>query len=168
MEKNQKNELQTINIQISSDTIQRIKSVIQQKDWEFDQGVRRILGAGLGYLEMETHLQNDSEPEKDSLIRRIIEAESLIASLQFKLFETESANQNWNLSSGAILGENIGLKNVAMKQLKRIDRLTLQNALLNKEILELKEQNEKLLNKSEIHNHWSFITLLNNLFKKNK
>lgn len=136
---------ENVQLQITQDTIQRIQSINQQNNWEFEQGIRRILGAGLGYLEMHSFIEEDPSPdEKAALIRRVIEGESIIASLQYKLFEIESVNKNWKLSSGAIQTENIGLRKAAFNHLKNIDSLTLGMAQLKKENDELKKQIEAL------------------------
>jgi len=143
MENDKKDKIQTISIDISSDTIQRIETINQQKKWGFDQGIRRIIGAGLGFLEMEMTQKDDPSPNSNTaLVKRLIEGESIIASLQYKLYEIETANKNWKLSSGAIQTENSGLRGIAFKHLEIIDTLTRSNIQLKKENLELVKELE--------------------------
>lgn len=158
-----------VQIQITQDTTQRIQFINQQNKWDFEQGVRRILGAGLGFLEMESF--DKSEPptdEKAALIRRVIEGESIIASLQYKLFEEETANKNWKLSSGAIEVENNGLRQAAFRHLQRVDELTLSNSRLTKENEELKEQIKDLTAGREQSRRSTIFRLLENILHGGK
>jgi len=153
--------IKTITLALPTATVQKIEAINQEKGWEFDQGMRRILGAGLGFLEMGELENAGADPDPHGgLVRRVIESESIIASLQFKLFESETANTNWELSSGAIATENHGLRETAFKQLERIDELTRTINQLRKENLELTKEFE---NRTKHQSKTSNLSIWNHL-----
>ena len=154
---------------ISVEQQRKLNSIIQQNNWEQENGLRRILGAGAEFFaQSEKASENTGTLEKDDLIQRVIAAESVIASLQYRLYEKECANKNWELSSGAIQTENIGLRKTAFKQLERIDTLTLRNKQLEKEVKDLSAQLDAMQCRSESDQKLGLLSFFKNYLSRKK
>lgn len=143
-----KPELVSVEIKITQETFDHLTAYIQHKGYEIDEGLRIILGAGLGYLLAhsldEGNETNSSEDNnKERLIQRLIRTEARLASIRYKMFELQQANQNWTLSSGAIYTENAGLRALAKRRTQEVTDL--QQKTKEKDILI-----EQLQGRSEI------------------
>jgi hypothetical protein len=137
----------TIEIQLTQQTLEDILALIHSEGWEEQEGLRIILGAGLGYLRVKTLPENEKEnglpKNQQQLVSRLVEAESLLAAMRFRMFELQNANKNWELSNGAVFKENIGLKNLASRHIAEIRVLKATIINLEAEVVELKNQQSK-------------------------
>ncbi|MCJ7519213.1 MAG: hypothetical protein MUO42_06025, partial [Anaerolineaceae bacterium] len=90
---------------------------------------RIIPGAGYGYLmgnpELNEDKQTDFPRNSDELIERLVKAEAIPASIRYHIYEIQQANNNWELSTGAVQKENAGLRNIAKRRLEEVDGLRL-------------------------------------------
>ncbi|BCY17254.1 hypothetical protein hrd7_11030 [Leptolinea sp. HRD-7] len=105
-------ESQKIEINISDDTREKIVLLMNERGWDWEEGLRLILGAGLGFYLAQNPINGEGENSHTNLIRQYMSAESELASLRFKVYELSESNRNWNLTQGAIEKENIALKNL--------------------------------------------------------
>ncbi len=120
-----------LEIQIDAETMREIEAAIEDNGWEYDEGLRLLLGSGLAYVKGERVLQAIesgilSKDELQRTLSRMMETETRLAVLRFRTFEAQQANQAWELSTGAIKNENQGLRAV-------VQRLREENAALRAE-----------------------------------
>ena len=108
-----------IEIEVSPETAGDIEAWISQQGLERGEALRLLLGSGLGYQKVVT--DSPPPPEEDSgteaelkrLLARLIDSESRLAATRWRMFELQGANQAWELSTGAIRAENVGMRAVA-------------------------------------------------------
>jgi len=146
-------ELIPVEIKVTQETFDDLDHYIEEKGIERDDGYRLILGAGLGYLrvnslEEENNGQVEGEANKERLIKRLIRTESSLAVTRYRMFELQNANQNWKLSSGAIYAENEGLRALAKRHADEISDLRNQILIKNSALEQCQVQLEKLVGKS--------------------
>jgi len=120
-----KTESVTLEIQVTTETAQKIQTFIQEQGWEMQEGYRYMLGAGLGFLRGEVCLQDNTKSEIEETERKrftsmICEAESHMAAIRYRLFEFQQANQAWELSTGAVYTDNRALRNLVCRQKEEI------------------------------------------------
>jgi len=125
----------TFEITVASATAREIERVIAENGWERAEGLRLLLGSGLGYVKGEKILQavesgTMTAQDLQTVVSRMMETESRLAVLRFRAFEMEKANQAWELSTGAIQNDRVGLRELAWH--------------LRDEIAALKAENERL------------------------
>lgn len=155
------NREEILKIKVTSETLSELLSLINIKGWEVGEGLRIILGAGYGYIfghsDLESEKQEGLPKTSEQLLDRLIKAEARLGSLRYRTYEIQQANSNWELSSGAIYRENVGLQNVAKKRLEEVDKLRLKVKRLEDEIEKLNQivkknegNNEKLPQKNNV------------------
>jgi len=132
-----------LQVHVTAETARDLQRLIAEKGWELEEGLRIILGTGMGYLRGERVLQavaigDKTEEEMRQLMTRLIGTESRLASALFRMQDLEQSNQNWDLSSGAIQTENVALKGVVDRQKKEIRELTAKIEELEQEIQQLR------------------------------
>jgi len=120
--------IQKIEVEVTAETAHDIENLVQEMGWDYAEGIRILLGSGLGAIRaqaaLEAHQCQDPDAEPiERMGRRLMEVESSLAVLRFRLFETNRDNEAWNLSTGAIRNENIGLKNLVERQREEINAL---------------------------------------------
>lgn len=113
---------------VSQETFEAVQEYINSMGYESQEGYRIIMGAGLGFLRAQSYSgpskNTRAESEKnDSLTARLTSAEAKLAAMHYRLFELNESNQNWDLSTGAIMNENKGLKALAERHRREIDQL---------------------------------------------
>src|SRR3972149_9661782 len=102
---------EAINLEIfvTPETAGDIESLITEKQWEKQEGLRILLGAGLAAIRTRLFDQDEIEDGFDSKLKsRLMEVEQSLAVLRFQLFEALERNRSWELSSGAIQKAKIG------------------------------------------------------------
>ncbi len=118
--------MRQIRLNITDETYEELLALIRSRGWEEEDGLRILLGAGLGALraaEFEAEEENGLPKNMAELAARLSRTESQLAYLRFRVMELEEDNRNWQLASGPIAQENEGLKAVARLRLEEIDRL---------------------------------------------
>lgn len=129
---NKKTETQkeTVQITVTSETLRELNHLIRLRNWEPSEGYRIILGAGLGYLLAQSISDSEnatgSPQDSERLTARLVQTESMLASLRFRAFELQQQTSNWELSSGAVYQENMALKNLVNRQREEIADLRLK------------------------------------------
>lgn len=122
--------LETLQITVTSETLRELDHLISLRNWEPSEGYRIILGTGLGYLLAQSLLDSENttglSQDAERLTARLVQTESMLASLRFHTFELQQQTSNWELSSGAIYQENMALKNLVNRQRKEIADLRLK------------------------------------------
>ncbi len=146
-------ELVPVEIIVTQETFDDLNNYIDEKGIDRDEGYLLILGAGLGYLRVNSlEEENDSpiagEVDKERLIKRLIRTESSLAVTRYRMFELQNANQNWKLSSGAIYAENEGLRALAKRHADEISDLRNQILIKDSALKQYQAQQEKLTKKS--------------------
>ena len=132
-------ELVTLEITVASATAREIERVMVENGWERAEGLRLILGSGLGYLQGEKTLKAIeagamTAQDLHKLVSRMMDTESRLAVLRFRAFELQRANQNWELSTGAIQNERMGLRGVVHRLREEIAALKAENAQLRRQL----------------------------------
>ena len=133
------NEVVTFEITVASATAREVERVIAENGWERTEGLCLILGSGLGYLQGEKTLkaiESGAMTAQDlhKLVPRMMETKSRLAVLRFRAFELERSNQNWELSTGAIQNERMGLRGVVHRLREEIAALKAENAQLRRQL----------------------------------
>ena len=133
------NEPATFEVTVESETAHEIERVIAENGWERTEGLRLILGSGLGYLQGEKTLkaiESGAMTAQDlhKLVSRLMDTESRLAVLRFRAFELQRANQNWELSTGAIQNDRMGLRGVVQRLREEIAALKAENAQLRAQL----------------------------------
>jgi len=131
----EQNEPVTLEITVAGETAREIERVIAENGWEHAEGLRLLLGSGLGYVKGEKILQavesgTMTAQDLQAVVSRMMETESRLAVLRFRAFEMGKANQAWELSTGAIQNDRVGLRELAWR--------------LRAEMAALKAENERL------------------------
>lgn len=129
------NEWVTFEVTVEGETARKIEHVIAENGWERADGLRLILGSGLGYIKGDQILkaiESGAMTAEDlqRLVSRMVETESRLAVLRFRAFEMEKANQAWELSTGAIQNDRIGLRGVVHRLREEIAALKAENKQL--------------------------------------
>lgn len=110
----EQDELVRLEILVDADTARDIRTTIADRGWEYAEGLRLLMSNGLAYTKGERILKAVesgalSKDELERTLSRMMETESRLAALRFRAFEIQRANQAWELSTGAIRNENLGL-----------------------------------------------------------
>lgn len=128
--KNKENEEikeETLKVKVTSETLEELLSLIKEKGWGKEDGFRIILGAGYGYLLGNPNIKDNKQTglpkNSEQIIERLVKAEARLGSIRYRAYETQQANITWELSTGAVHKENIGLRNIAKRRLKEMDDL---------------------------------------------
>jgi chromosome segregation ATPase len=129
----QEHELEKLEVWVTREMAEDLRALLQEEGWTQDEGLRLILGAGMGAVraaQAEADLENEALPEAndapptfEAMRRRLIHVEASLAVLRFRLFEAQEANRAWNLSTGAIQAENVGLNALVKRQKEDIEAL---------------------------------------------
>ena len=135
---------QTLEITLTAEAKQELEHFITEKGWETAEGYRILLGAGLGYLRsqpyQEAESDSEAEREKKQLMARLIQDESTLASMRFRMFELQQTNTNWELSTGAVFNENTALKKLVKRQAREIQSLKARLESVERELEKCKTQ----------------------------
>lgn len=142
-------ELIPVEIQVTQETFNDLNNYIEERGISREEGYLLILGAGLGYLrvnslEEESDSQIAGEIDKERLIKRLIRTESSLAVTRYRMFELQNANQNWKLSTGAIYAENEGLGALAKRHANEISDLRNELLIKDTELEKLRVQVDQL------------------------
>lgn len=129
----------TFEITVEAETAREIERVIAENGWEQAEGLRLILGSGLGYITGEKTLQavaagTMTAQDLETIVSRMIETESRLAVLRFRAFELERDNQAWELSTGAIQNDRVGLRELAWRLREEIAALKMENERLRAQL----------------------------------
>jgi len=134
----------TLEIQVTIETDKDIKTFIEEQGWDEPEGLRIILGAGLGYLRGKPFLGYVEETglfqDPKQLVILLAKAEASLASMRFRMFELQQMNNHWELSNGAVFQENIGLKNLTNRHIEEINNLHSKVSFLQAELTNLRSQ----------------------------
>ena len=97
--------------------------------WEKAEGLRIILGAGMGALQAQRQVQEDgdSDPEVKlrHLTRQLVRSEGRLAASRYRLFEAEQELRRLELSNAGLRELGIGLERANRRQLDEIEKLRL-------------------------------------------
>ncbi len=111
----------TITIQISEETDRDLENLINEIGYEYEEGLRMLLGAGIMAVRHEKE-SPDSEAKNKSW-RRWLEVEKDLAVTRYRLFREMEANRRWELSTGAVKTQNISYEKLIENLNKEIDIL---------------------------------------------
>ncbi|MCL4561176.1 MAG: hypothetical protein M1281_11235 [Chloroflexi bacterium] len=133
-----------LEVHVTEDVANDLYQFISRQGWEYEEGLRLLLGAGMGYLR-SSKILSETDPESKEkeihqLIARLVETESRLAATRFRMSELQQANESWELSTGAVNTERVGLSNVVKRQREEIDQL-------HAEVDRLKQENAQLMNR---------------------
>jgi hypothetical protein len=100
--------------------------LFQMYEWEKEEGFRLLFGAGLSFYKSKLDEQASEKDNADGnrkMKNRLMDAESQLSALRFRLYEMTESNRNWNLSTGAIQNENMALKQLVKNLREEIKEL---------------------------------------------
>jgi cell division septum initiation protein DivIVA len=117
-------------IKVLKETYEDILAAIQRNGWELEEGLRIILTLGLGYTQGQRLLQADNE-ERNRLIERLMDLESVAAVMKFRAFSFMRDNQVLDMQTGALRNTILGLETL-------VQQLREENAALRQELRRLK------------------------------
>ncbi|NPV87090.1 MAG: hypothetical protein HPY45_13910 [Anaerolineae bacterium] len=126
-----------LTLRVTPQTYDDLAELIGARGWQWEDGLRIILAAGLGYLRsnrLPEEPPNAMPQDAAALTTRLVHAESQLAAMRYRLFEIQQANADWETSSGAVYRENIGLKNLAQRHKEEIRHLQAETARLREEL----------------------------------
>jgi hypothetical protein len=123
-----------LEVEVTAETSHDLDVLIAEEGWERDDGLRIILGAGLGAVRSQrfeqarlsgvgAHPGQNIDNENRRFQVRLLKVEQSLAVLRFKLFEAQQANTSWELSTGAIRNENLGLRGTLERQRNELSAL---------------------------------------------
>ncbi|WP_299029867.1 hypothetical protein [uncultured Thermanaerothrix sp.] len=130
-----------LTIEVDSETAAEIVAVLQAEGWQPAEGYRLLLGAGLGYAQGQAVLRQIASGQLSEaeamrqLLERLTLVEGKLANTRFRLFEVETENKHWHLTSGAIRTQNVILNEYA-------EKLKAENEALRREIAALRARVE--------------------------
>ena len=130
-----------LTIEIDAQTAAEIEATLRAESWQPAEGYRLLLGAGLGYAQGQDLLRQVeagqlSEPEAvRQLLERLTLVEGKLVNARFRLFEVETENKHWHLTSGAIRTQNAILS-------EYVEKLKAENEALRRDVDALRTQME--------------------------
>jgi len=130
-----------LEIEVTRETAGELKALVAAFLWEPNEGLRMILGAGIGALitERSKEVQTDSEKIRQ-ISRLLVESEGRLASTRFNLSEAKQALKRWELSNGAIRELIVSIEQVIRRQNQEIDELKSRLKQRDEEIKRLRAQ----------------------------
>ena len=135
-------DLVKLEITVTPETARDIDKLLSEQGWDSTEGLRILLGMGLGAVRGEQARSKD-ESAKKRMVARLMEVEGSLAVLRSRMFEMEKANQSWELSTGAIRTQNIGFQGLINRQKEEIAELKKVNLSQQDEINSLYSQLDK-------------------------
>jgi hypothetical protein len=107
-----------LEVDVAPETADEIRKLVAARGWEFAEGLRILFGAGIAALKASALKDQDSsESESDRMLRHAAENEQAVALLRYRLYETQKANEAWDLSTGAIHNQNAGFRAIIDRQI---------------------------------------------------
>ena len=116
-----------LEVEVAPETADDIRKLLAERGWDSAEGLRILFGAGIGALKalaLEDGYSDESESER--MLRHAAENEQALALLRFRLYETQKANEAWDLSTGAIHNQNAGYKAIIDRQIGELAELKRQ------------------------------------------
>jgi hypothetical protein len=113
-----------VQIEVTTEMPEDLKEIIQSYYWDSDEGLRMVLGAGIGALTSQRVLAGDTEADKILLLtRRLAESEGKLAGVGHALSEANEVIKKWELSNGAFRELTVSLEQTIRQQNEEIDGL---------------------------------------------
>ncbi len=113
-----------VQIEVAAETLGDLQGIIRSYYWDSDEGLRMVLGAGIGALLAERVLAGEVEADKIRLLtRRLTESEGKLAGVRHALSEAHEVIKKWELSNGAIRELTLSLEQTIRRQNQEIDEL---------------------------------------------
>ena len=113
-----------LEVEVTQETMQELKALMDEHLWEPDEGLRMILGAGLGALTAERVREAYTDQEKIiQLSQRLARAEGRLVTTRFDLSEVRQDIKRWELSTGAVREMAAGSEKVIRRQNSEIDEM---------------------------------------------
>jgi len=120
----------TLEIKVLKETYGDILAAIERNGWEPEEGLLTLLTLGLGYTQGERLLHANDE-ERDQLIERLLNLESVTAVMKFRTFNFMRDNQVLEMRMSALQNTILGLEGV-------IQRLRSEKGALKQEVERLR------------------------------
>ena len=127
-------------IEVTDDTLDDLKQIIQTRWWDFNEGLQRILGAGIGALLAEETAESSTAESRIGLLsQRLVRSEGKLAGERFELSGMRQTAKRLELSNNALheatsmLAATVGRQNEELAKLKtQLMRREREIALLSK------------------------------------
>jgi hypothetical protein len=122
-----------LEIEVTKQTVQDLKNMISEHLWDFNAGLRLILGAGLGALMAQRVKDAQTDQEKTlKLTRLLTESEGRLVGSRYELSEIKNILKRWELSDGGTRELVVSAQQVIQRQHQELDEL--KSRLKEKEI----------------------------------
>lgn len=113
-----------VEIEISDEMIADLKEVAGAHWWDFNDSLRKALGAGIGALMAEKVVGGDkNEGRIGSLSRQLAESHRKLSAAHYELSEMRHANKQWELTNNALREAITIFKETIRRQSTELDRL---------------------------------------------
>ena len=129
-------EIVSVEVRMLRETYDDIQSIIKERGWDLDHGLRSLLGLGLGYVRGEQLLQADDK-ERKRLADWLQNREAAAAVMKFHAFDYSRDNKILRIRESALRSCVRGLEST-------IERLRCENETLKEEIKDLSQEIEQL------------------------
>jgi len=126
----------SLTFEVSSETADQMSQLVSEHIWERSEGLRIILGAGIGALITQSVLK-ERENAEDRIIglsRELVLSEGRLAATGYKLAEIRELIHQWEISSGALQEMGARLEKVVFRQNEEIKELKTKIKAQEKEI----------------------------------
>ena len=117
-----------LEIEVTAETSHDLGVLIAEEGWDYTEGLRIILGAGMAAIRAERAQQalisgSEAAEHIQRMHKRLVGTESSLAVTRFRLYEALKTIQNWELSSGATRIQNTGYQGLIHRQKEELDEL---------------------------------------------
>ena len=126
-----------LEIYVTPEMASELEELISEHLWEQADGLRILLGAGMGAVKAQSIAKSDGQTESETITRlsqQLIRTESRLASTRFQLAEVKELNQRWELSAGSVYSSGATFEKIVLDQRTEIGELKARLAEQQKEI----------------------------------
>lgn len=163
-----------VSLPILDETYQELRRLIEENEWDEEEGLRIILTRGLAYLKGEAEISQlqsaDSDLAEDlnRIRRRLMEYESMYAVMKFTAFRLREIARTLELNVVGLRGENNLCHSTLRLLREEIARLKAENARLKGLVAEREVAMSAPLihSSSEAHTDKGFRSALNALLHR--
>ena len=115
----------SLTFEVSSETADQLSQLVSEHIWERSEGLRIILGAGIGALITQRVLKERKNVEDRiiGLSHELVLSEGRLAATNYKLAEIRELIHRWEISSGALQEMGARLEKIVFRQNEEIKEL---------------------------------------------
>lgn len=128
-----------VEIAVVAETARELERVLAERGWERDEGLRRVLAAGLDYILERVSLPSaatdcPSAAELHTQLERMIGSGARLAALLYRMHQWEQACQAHEVTHGAMVKEASAYEQRVWEQIREAEALRGEIARLRAEL----------------------------------